>query len=70
MSKSIKRPIYKDKGHLKSIYWRIIRRHIRQKIKTMEDSTELELPNPKVIINDYDYCDYIFRSVEDKYKRK
>lgn len=84
MGKSRKRPIYKDKGIAKRKYNSIVRSNINQKIReAVNKSTELDelvLPNPKSIINDYDYCDYIidlrfeddpeyFESVE-KLKRK
>lgn len=53
MSRSRKKAIYKDKK-LKE-YHKIVRRVTKQAIKQGE-----EIPNPKVIINDYDYSDYTF----------
>ena len=70
MSKSRKKPIRKDKGFEKSIYWRKIRRIIKRAIKLGKEV----LPHPKEIINDYNYCDWIFdyrfRDDTDKWKIK
>jgi hypothetical protein len=56
MSRSRKKyAIYKDKGFRKNGYWKTIRRIWKQEIHSGKD-----LSNPKAIINDYDYCDYIF----------
>lgn len=42
-------------------YWKTIRSRIKTKIKShTTDLEELELPNAKTIINDYDYCDWIY----------
>ena len=58
MSRSRKLAIYKDKG-LKKLYWRIIRSHIKQKVKSIINNPDCDdLPNPKSIVNDYDYSDY------------
>jgi len=55
MSRSRKNyAIFKDKGFRKKNYWKTIRRTWRQEIKTGKD-----ISNPRTIINDYDYCDYI-----------
>lgn len=53
MSRSYKKPIYKDKGIGKKLYNRAIRRVQKIAVKQGKD-----IPNPKTIINDYDYCDY------------
>lgn len=55
MSRSVKRPIYKDKGIGKRFYHRTIRRVQKQAIRLGQD-----IPDKRTIINDYDYCDYIF----------
>ena len=64
MSKSKKLPICKDKGIAQhSTFRRKIKRRIRQKVKellTLLDIESYELPSPKVLVNDYDWCDYIF----------
>lgn len=64
MSRSRRKPIVKDRPRNEkksSLYWRIVRRvingKVRQIIKTDEDETDL--PQPREIVNDYDYCDYI-----------
>ncbi len=36
-------------------YWRAIRRCQKQAVNRSKD-----VPNPKSIVNDYDYCDYIW----------
>lgn len=67
MSRSRKKAIVKDK-RLKQ-YSKIIRRSQNQIIKDsikLEDLFLLEIPNPKTIINDYDYSDYRF---DCEYKR-
>ena len=59
MSRSTKQPIIKDRprNYKKStFYWRTIRRVIKNAIRSNEE----EIPNPKEIINDYDYSDYKF----------
>ena len=65
MSKSKKLPIYKDRGIAQHSTFRRkkIKRRIRQKVKellTLLDIESYELPSPKVLVNDYDWCDYIF----------
>lgn len=64
MSKSKKLPIYKDRGIAQhSTFRRKIKRRIRQKVKellTLLDIESYELPSPKVLVNDYDWCDYVF----------
>lgn len=59
MSRSYKKAIYKDKG-IKSIYWRIVRSHTKNFIRTKRHSIEEEIiPLNKEVVNDYNYCDYI-----------
>lgn len=64
MSKSRRLPIYKDHGIARhSEYRRKIKRAIRQKVKdilNLADRESYELPNPKVLVNDWNWCDYIF----------
>lgn len=64
MSKSKKLPIYKDKGIARhECFRRKIKRAIRQKVKEimyLTDVESYELPAPKALVNDYDWCDYIF----------
>jgi hypothetical protein len=53
MSRSYKKAIFKDKPIYKKTYWRTIRRVQRMALKQDKD-----IPDPKTIINNYDYCDY------------
>lgn len=66
MSRSRKLPIYKDgpRSHKKSsIYWRTIRRIINERVRFYHEFVDDEvLPEPQEIINDYDYCDWIYDS--------
>ena len=58
MSRSWRRPVLKDKYGSKEKktkeYWRTVRRVSKDYVRR-----GLEPPNPKVIINDYNYIDYI-----------
>lgn len=61
MSRSYKRAIIKDKG-LKDIYWKIVRSRINQHVKKFlkePDLEEVTIPEPKEIINDYSFCDFV-----------
>lgn len=64
MSRSKRLPIYKDHGAARhSEYRRKIKRAIRQKVKdilNLADRESYELPNPKALVNEWDWCDYIF----------
>lgn len=69
MSRSRKRPIYKDKARFKSIYWKVIRREWKQSLNNNYYHEDFELRNPKSIINDYDYSDYSFNVINwDSYR--
>lgn len=76
MSRSRKIPIIKDRPRNKkksSIYWRAVRRVINKKVKeTLKDPEDTEIPDPKSIVNDYDYSDYTidFRERNDDYEYK
>lgn len=54
MSRSRKKAIYKDKGIGKKLYRRIIRRVQKYFLRLGKD-----VPDKRIIVNDYDYCDYI-----------
>lgn len=58
MSRSKKKPIVKDKSRntKASTYYRRIRRVVKQKVKM---NAEI-IPDSKEIVNDYDYCDWVF----------
>ena len=63
MSRSRRKPIVKDRPRndkKSSLYWRIVRRVINGKVRQLSktDEDETSLPEPKEIVNDYDYCDY------------
>ena len=69
-------PNIKDKG-FKNLYWKTIRSSINQVVRGFlkkRDLDDTELPNPKTIINDYDYSDYKFVAKDkkdiEKFKRK
>ncbi len=56
MSRSYKLPIFKDKPRnykRTAAYWRPIRRATKVAVQQGR-----EIPEPKTIVNDYDYCDY------------
>ena len=63
MSRSKKEPIIKERprNHRKSTeYWRRVRRVISQSVRKLfyKEEDEVVIPNPKEIVNDYDYSDY------------
>lgn len=66
MSRSRKKPILKDRPRnikKSSLYWRTVRRVIKDRVRYYQDSIDDEnLPLPEEIVNDYDYCDYIWDS--------
>lgn len=57
MSRSRKVAILKDKGFRKESYWKTIRREWKQSLKKDPYS---DLRNPKEIIEDWDYMDWIY----------
>jgi hypothetical protein len=62
MARSRKKAILKDRPrNIKktTMYWRAIRSTIKTAIRSCKDLEELELPDPKTIVNDYNRCDYI-----------
>lgn len=65
MSRSRRLPIVKDRprnAKKSSLYWRTVRRVINEKVKSylIAPSDDVSLPEPKEIVNDYDYSDYKF----------
>lgn len=86
MSRSIKKPIIKDKprNHKRtSEYWRKVRRSTGNKLRTylvdidgenLQDIDEPFLPQPREIVNDYDYCDWVWHlddpEMVEKHSRK
>ena len=72
MSRSKRKDIIKD-GGFSSEYWRHVRRVQNNSLRSnlqLIDLEEIEIPQPKTIVNDYDYCDYIFRDMGIEYTRK
>jgi hypothetical protein len=55
MSRSYKKAIWKDSRDHRE-YHRMIRRNAKQHLNQGK-----EIPNPKTVVNDYDYCDYWFK---------
>jgi hypothetical protein len=67
MSRSRKKAIYKDKGIRP--YWRHVRRSINNAVRDilhLTDKEDYNIPNPREVVNDYDYSDYTF---DCEYKR-
>lgn len=70
MSRSSKKAIHKDVGFMKKDYWKTVRRVQKQALNSGKD-----IPNPRSIVNDYDYSDYTFDfeyagTVDEKIKNK
>jgi len=63
MSRSRKKPILRDKKWKE--WFRIVRRKWKQEIRQGKEPT-----SPKVLVNDYDWCDWIWFSKTEKSKRK
>ncbi len=86
MSRSTKKPIIKDKPRNRkrtSEYWRKVRRSTDNKLRTylvdidgenLQDIDEPFLPQPREIVNDYDYCDWVWHlddpEMVEKHSRK
>ena len=67
MSRSRKKAIYKDKGIRP--YWRFVRGSINNAVRDilhLIDKEDYNIPDPKEIINDYDYSDY---TLDYEYRR-
>jgi len=58
MSRSFKEPFVKDKKPLK--YYKQIRSRTNTVVRQLKLNPDLELPQAKTIVNDYDICDYVF----------
>jgi len=62
MSRSRKTPIIKDHPrNVKRSYWRKVRRVLKLKVHGLNEQNldDVIIPQPREIIDDYDYCDYI-----------
>lgn len=57
---------------MKDTYWKSIRRSTKTVMSSVDlEELEEKLPDPKTLINDYDYIDGIWRNEnDDKYYRK
>lgn len=55
MSRSYKKPVYKDR-RMKDIYWKRVRRRQRNEIRSGKHPEDVS--DAKTIMNDYDYCDF------------
>lgn len=60
MSRSRKKPYYKDKGMSTQDYWTIVRHEWKQNLKQNYWKDDLYFRNPSEIINDWTRCDYIW----------
>ncbi len=62
MSRSRRKPIIKDKPRNEKSgakYWRAVRRVTKNKVSFLKEELEdNQIPDPKEIVNDYDYSDY------------
>lgn len=73
MSRLRRIPYIKDKPRNKKrthLYWKRIRRVCKNIIKSKLPDDNLIFPNPKSIVNDYDYCDYWYLSQNIQDTRK
>lgn len=60
MSRSTRKPYYKDKGMSKSMYNRIVRHNWNQELRINWDKEDLEFKGPKTMVNDYTFRDYTY----------
>ncbi len=68
MSRSKRQPIIKDHSLKTAEYWRRVRRTVKLVVKAGKTDN---IPNPKTLINDYDYSDYKLSFLPtDKYCKK
>lgn len=66
MSRSRKKAIVKDKAD-KQGYWRIIRSRTKNAIRSCKNYEDLEVPHPRTIYNDWDYCDWVNKIEYDSF---
>lgn len=62
MSRSYRKAIIKDRSRnykKSTLYWRTVRHSTNNTIRSCKDLESLEIPHPRSIYNDYDYCDYV-----------
>jgi hypothetical protein len=75
MSRSRRQPIIKDRPRNEkksTFYWRTVRRVINDKVRMLkyEPDSDENIPEPKEIVNDYDYCDYMIDYRNDDINNK
>ena len=79
VSRSRKQPIVKDKGIRRTDYLQRVRSAQKNELRKiprnidityLDEDIDIDIPDQRVIVNDYDYCDYIFRDCSIKYTRK
>ena len=63
MSRSYRKPYIKDNGLSTQEYWKPIRRTWKMFLNQNYMDPDINFPSPKSLINDWDYCDYIFTPV-------
>ena len=64
MSRSRKKhAVSKDRGLTTQEYWSVIRQEWKRTIKTDWYDEDMYLRNPKEIINDWNYCDWKYRTL-------
>ena len=70
MSRSRKKPYFKEKASKKDLYWRIIRREWKQDLKLNYHKDDFHLRDPKTIIGDWDYYEhtcYMYEGMPSRY---
>lgn len=61
MSRSRKKPIWKDRGLRTEEYWRRVRRHQKNNMRSDRFAENERIDDKRSIVNDYDKCDYVSR---------
>ena len=70
MSRSKRKPYYKDKGMTTHECWSRIRREWKQDLAANYYKDDFQLRSPKSIVNDWDYSDYSFYVYQKTDSRK
>lgn len=70
MSRSYKKPWYKDKAMSTHEYWSRIRSNWKIELQKNIYNEDYHHTHEKNLINDYDYSDYYYILAAEKYKRK
>ena len=70
MSRSRKKPYYKDHGLTTHEYWSVIRHEWKQKLNENYYKDDFYLRTPKSMVNDWDYSDYSFFVAADPDNKK